>query len=196
MARCGRNAKTRPAGVTGAPAGSADVHSGLRGGLHSGVGLNTTVIYLQGLTPAEAVATVTEAEPLGRTVHADEAMSSLPDDLLYAAATGDWVQLWIPSIDIAGTYDPGDLTAMRVLLGSVSGVYALTYSAYGEVIRDFIYMDGELFREEGDPLPIETTLAMPKGGPDEDHMWAIVGAVTGTRLDFDLPYETYRVLPS
>jgi hypothetical protein len=159
------------------------------------VGWNTGVLFVRGLTTAEAVASLAEAETVGHTVEADVATSGAPADEAYAAVSGGWAQVWTTSIDLLEDYEPeDDETALFGLFGSVSGIFGFRYFEDGEFRRQLLFSEGATVLDQGEPLPVEATTTFPDWGPDEDFVWSVIESVTGVRLDPDLRYEAFRLV--
>ncbi len=158
------------------------------------MGWNTSALFVQGVSAAEAVAVLAASaalDPGDRLVGADEATSGLPDGVLFAAETGGWAQVWDPSMELAPASQP-DGTALAVVFSSVASSYAFTLFAGGEVVRELVYVDGAPVIDNGAPLPVEATVEFPSWGPDEDFVWAVIEAVTGTGYPDAVPFQTWR----
>ncbi|GAA3204803.1 hypothetical protein ACFO1B_55830 [Dactylosporangium siamense] len=156
------------------------------------MGWNTSALFVQGSSTAEAVALLAAAqlEP-GRLVGADEATSGLADGVLFAAEAGGWVQVWDPAMEFAPICEPPG-TALTVVFASVASSYAFTLFEDGEVVRELVYADAEPVVDAGTPLPVEATVEIPSWGPDEDFVWAVIEAVTGTGYQDSQQFEVWR----
>jgi hypothetical protein len=155
------------------------------------MGWNTSALYVRDVSAASAVALLHPAAvPDGDPVLADEATSGLPEGLLFAAETGGWAQVWDPSMDrVTSCRPPG--TALTVVFSSVASTYAFALYSAGELVREVVYADAVAVVDTGTPLPVEATVAIPSWGPDEDFLWAVVEAVTGTGYSEELRYQPY-----
>ena len=110
-------------------------------------------------------------------------MPRLPGSALYAAQTGRWTQVWDPSmryamgIGQAAAADRENIAAgtrvLAVIFSSVSTTYGFELFDDGVPTRSVVYADGEAVVESGEPLPVESTLALPSWGPDEDFVWSL-----------------------
>ncbi|MEU0556474.1 hypothetical protein [Dactylosporangium sp. NPDC006015] len=155
------------------------------------MGWNTSALFVRGASAADAVGLLASpAVAEGAPVPADEATSGLADGVLFAAETGGWAQVWDPSMALAPACDPpGD--ALSVIFSSVASTYAFTLSSGGEVVRQLVHADGEAVVDVGAPLPVEATVEIPSWGPDEDFLWAVIEAVTGTGYPASLEFQPY-----
>jgi hypothetical protein len=72
-------------------------------------------------------------------------------------------------------------------------VYGFAYFVDGDLRRQIIYNEGEIALEEGDPLPVETTMEFPSWGPDEEFIWAVIHAITGTTFDESVRYQAFEL---
>ncbi|GAB3825074.1 hypothetical protein ACFPIJ_64040 [Dactylosporangium cerinum] len=156
------------------------------------MGWNTSALFVQGSSTAETVALLAAArlDP-AQLVGADEATSGLADGVLFAAEVGGWTQVWDPSMVLAPACDPPG-TALAVIFSSVASTYAFTLFADGEVVRELVYADAEPVVDTGTPLPVEATVEIPSWGPDEDFVWAVIEAVTGTGYQDSQRFEVWR----
>lgn len=158
------------------------------------MGWNTSALFVQGASAADAVAVLTAAATLesgGRLVGADEATSGLADGVLFAAEAGGWAQVWDPSMDLAPACEPPG-NALTAVFSSVTSSYAFTLFAAGEVVRELVFVDGEPVVDNGSPLPVEATVEVPSWGPDEDFLWTVIEAVTGAGYQESLPFQTWQ----
>lgn len=157
------------------------------------MGWNTAALYLRDATADEAVAALAGADATADWVSADEATSGAHDGVLFAATAGGWAQAWDPSGRFVFDCAP-DAAALTVCFSSVASTYGFTlFGDDGGVARDFLVSEGETVRDEGEPLPAETRIELPSWGPDEDFVWAVIEAVTGTGYDERLRFRVYRV---
>ena len=109
---------------------------------------------------------------------------------LFAAETGGWAQVWDPSMALVTSCEPpGD--ALTVVFSSVASSYAYTLFQDGEVVRELVYVDAVAVVDTGTPLPVEATVKIPSWGPDEDFLWAVIEAVTGTGYSDTLRFQAY-----
>ena len=156
------------------------------------MGWNTSALFVHGGTAAEAVAVLSgTARRHGDPVTADEATSGLPEGVLFAAQVGGWAQVWDPSLELVATCQPpGD--ALTVVFAGVSSSYAFTLFAGGEIVREVVYADTEAVIDNGPPLPVEATVDIPSWGPDEDFVWAVIEAVTGTGYPESTLFQPWR----
>lgn len=158
------------------------------------MGWNTSALFVQGASAADAVAVLAASatlEPGGRLVGADEATSGRPDGVLFVAEVGGWAQVWDPSMDLAPVCEPpGD--ALTVVFSSVTSSYAFTLFTAGEVVRELVYVDGGVVVDNGSPLPVEASVDFPSWGPDEDFIWTVIEAVTGSGYQETQPFQTWR----
>lgn len=156
------------------------------------MGWNTTALYLKGATADEAVAALTAAGPTGEWAGADEATSARRDDVLFAGTAGGWAQVWNAAGDLVPLWEPaGPVTALTVMFGSVASTYGFTLVEGGDVRRQYVFSEGEVVVDEGAPLPVEGAVPIPSWGPDEDFVWAVIEAVTGTGYDEVVRYQAY-----
>ncbi|MET7427256.1 hypothetical protein [Dactylosporangium sp. NPDC005555] len=152
------------------------------------MGWNTSALFVKGVSADAAVALLTPATPGPGQVGADEATGGLATGVFFAAETGGWAQVWDPSMELAPACDPpGD--ALAVMFSSVASSYAYTLFTAGEVTRRLVYADAVPVVDAGTPLPVESAVEIPSWGPDEDFVWAVIEAVTGTGY---LPTLQYR----
>lgn len=154
------------------------------------MGWNTSALFVQGVSAAEAVALLAPATPAAGLVPADEATSGLADGVLFAAETGGWAQVWDPSLELVATCEPPG-NALAVMFSSVSSTYAFTLFAAGEVVRQVVYAEAGAVVDTGDPLPVEAAIEIPSWGPDEDFLWSVISSVTGTGYQDALPFQSY-----
>ncbi|MEU8239054.1 hypothetical protein AB0C07_12470 [Actinoplanes missouriensis] len=99
-----------------------------------------------------------------------------------------------PMMDVVMGWEPTDpADALVVFLSSVSSTYGFTLFRNGERTRHYVYADGVAVEDEGTPLPVESEIALPSWGLDEDFLWSIITAVTGLRYDEKLQYRVYPV---
>jgi hypothetical protein len=156
------------------------------------MGWNTSAMFVQGSSTAETVALLAAAhlDP-GQLVGPDEATSGRTEGVLFAAEVGGWAQVWDPSMELVPVCEPPG-TALTVVFSSVASSYAFTLFAGGEVVRQLVYSDAEPVVDTGTPLPVEATVEIPSWGPDEDFVWAVIEAVTGTDYQDSQRFEVWR----
>jgi hypothetical protein len=157
------------------------------------MGWNTSALFIQGASTADAVAVLGAATPAdgGGLVGADEATGGLADGVLFAAETGGWAQVWDPSMQLAPTCEPPG-NALTVVFSSVASTYAFALFTAGEVVRELVHVDGEPVVDTGTPLPVEASVKFPSWGPDEDFLWAVIEAVTGTGYPEDVLFQAWH----
>ncbi|MBB5868275.1 hypothetical protein F4553_001654 [Allocatelliglobosispora scoriae] len=156
------------------------------------MGWNTSAVFVADRTPQQALTLLVgdeHADQVGELVTADAATSGLRGDVLYAAQTGGWSQVWDPSMRYAmgiGQAAAGDRIGiaagtriLTVIFASVSSTYGFEVFDDGALTRAVVYADGEPVVESGEPLPVESTITLPSWGPDEDFVWSVIEAVTG-----------------
>ncbi|MEV4517345.1 hypothetical protein AB0K00_51380 [Dactylosporangium sp. NPDC049525] len=157
------------------------------------MGWNTSALFIQNASTADAVAVLTPTALArdGRLVGVDEATSGLADGVLFAAETGGWAQVWDPSMELALACEPPG-NALTVVFSSVTSSYAFTLFTAGEVVRELVYVDGDPVVDTGTPLPVEASVEFPSWGPDEDFLWTIIEAVTGTGYQETQLFQTWH----
>jgi hypothetical protein len=162
--------------------------------LNGGMGWNTSALFVRGedalsLLPVSTTATGTTADVYQATT------SSGSGDVFYVAQTGEWQQLWDPSMTYVVDSQLGRNT-LSVFFSSVSSSYGFTLVEEGTLVRRAVYADRELVVSEGEPLPIESQIPVPSWGPDEDWVWAIVNDVTGLTYDEDQTFDVHAYAAS
>ena len=156
------------------------------------MGWNTTALYLQGASADEAVAALTPADPTGEWVGADEATSAFRPDVVFAGTAGGWAQVWNPGGDLVPLWKPaGAATALTVMFSSVASTYGFTLHEGTSTRRQYVFSEGAVVVDEGAPLPVESAVPIPSWGPDEDFIFSVVTAVTGTAYDETVQYQAY-----
>jgi hypothetical protein len=154
------------------------------------MGWNTSALFVKGISAAEAVGMLAAAVP-GDEVGSDEATSGMPAGMLFAAEAAGWAQVWDPSMEFAPACSPGG-DALTVVFSSVASSYAYTRFVAGEAVRELVYVDAVAVVDRGAPLPVEASVEIPSWGPDEDFLWAVIEAVTGTGYDDGLRFRTWH----
>ena len=84
--------------------------------------------------------------------------------------------------------------ALRFMIGDTSSVYALEYFINGQVIRELVNVEGNLFNNSGIPLEIENNAE-----DTSKIIFALIGEITGTnfwQIEPDHPSIVYSVVPS
>lgn len=158
------------------------------------MGWNTSVLFRQAVTADEAVDDLAITEFSGELVGAEQATSGLKPDELYAAESHGWAQVWNPAMDLVMSWEPTDqATALVVFFSSVSSTYGFSLFTGGERTRHYVYAEGSVVENEGEPLAVEAEITLPSWGPDEDFLWSVITAVTGLKYDEGLRYRVYPV---
>ena len=153
------------------------------------MGWNTSALFVRGedalsLLPVSTTATGATADSYQATT------SSGQGDVVYVAQTGQWQQLWDPSMRYVVDSALGHNT-LSVFFSSVSSTYGFTLVREGHLVRQAIYADAEMVVNKGEPLPVESEIPIPSWGPDEDWVWAIVNHVTGLTYDEDQTFQVH-----
>lgn len=163
------------------------------------MGWDTSAVFVAGRKSAEVLALLAEGvavEPSGDPVTGDVATSLEGINVLYAAETGNWCQVWDPcggyAMNGTQTLASGGTRALGVLFASLSGTYGFFLIEDGAVVRNVIVCEGELAVDEGEPLPAESTIDMPFG-LDDDSLWAVIEAVTGLTFQFEQMYTVHPI---
>jgi hypothetical protein len=157
------------------------------------MGWHTTALYVQGTTAAEAVAVLGPADPTDQWVEPDRASTGPFGDRVYAAEVGGWAQVWHAPFDLITDCDPPGPAAVVAFFSGVVSTYGFTLFADGAMVRQFVHSEGVTLIDEGQPLAVETAFELPSWGPDEDYIWAVITAVTGTTYDDDVTYRAYTL---
>ncbi|MFF3866770.1 hypothetical protein [Micromonospora sp. NPDC001898] len=156
------------------------------------MGWNTSAVFVAGHDPLAMLTSAATAT--GEEVHGDEATSGLRHGVVYTARTGQWHELWDPSLVYVTTeIDLTGRRALSVVFSSVSSSYGFTYHDGHTLARRLVYADGEPVVNEGAPLPVEQGLTFPEWGPDEDFVWAVIDDITGITFDPDRRYQVHQV---
>jgi hypothetical protein len=84
--------------------------------------------------------------------------------------------------------------ALRFMIGDTSSVYALEYFINGQVVRELVNAEGNIFNDSGMPLEIE------KSAEDTSEIiFSLIGEITGTNIweiEPDHPSIVYSVVSS
>jgi hypothetical protein len=170
------------------------------------VGWNTSALFVENRTLEEVLGFLPDVfsyDPTGETVSALEAWAGSPGDRLYGAVSGGWCQIWDPDqrfaprverileTDGAGTLE--GTRAVALLFSSVTSTYAFWLYQDGALVRHATFESGKCIQEGGEPLAIESQVALPSWGHDEDFLWAVVTAVTGLDADEDQQFGVFSV---
>ena len=156
------------------------------------MGWNTSALFLHGATAQDAVDSVAAESPTGERAGPDEATTGLAPESLYAAESHGWAQVWNPMVILE--WEPDDaVTALTAYFSSVASTYGFTLYESGEIRRRYVFSEGEVVVDEGEPLPVESTIEVPSWGPDEDFVWAVITAVTGVTYDENLVYQAWAL---
>ncbi len=158
------------------------------------MGWNTSALFARGEDILRLLPVRTA--PTGATVPMVEATSGgRSDDVVFVNRDEEWQQVWDPSIMHVADAAPGQNT-LSVFFSSVSSSYGFILVEGGELVRQAIYVDGELAVQHGEPLPIESQIPVPSWGPDESWVWAIIMHLTApTTYDEEKPFDVYAVNP-
>jgi hypothetical protein len=153
------------------------------------MGWNTSALFVRGEDALSLLPVRTT--PTGATADAYEATtSSGAGDVVYVAQTGQWQQVWDPSMRYVVGSTTGRHT-LSVFFSSVASTYGFTLVEQGSLVRQAVYADAKLVVDQGQPLPIESEIPIPSWGPDEGWVWAIVNHVTGLGYDEEQTFEVH-----
>ncbi|MEH1014063.1 hypothetical protein V6U90_13250 [Micromonospora sp. CPCC 206060] len=156
------------------------------------MGWNTSALFVADhdpLTLLTATTTATAEETDGA-----EATSGLRHDVVYTARTGQWHELWDPSLEhVMSVPDLAGHRALSVIFSSVTSSYGFSYHDGPTPARRIVYTDGQPVVDDGVPLPVEQGLTFPDWGPDEDFVWAVIEEITGITFDADRRYQVHQL---
>jgi hypothetical protein len=170
------------------------------------MGWNTSALFIKNRTADEALSFLPDVfayEPAGLRVSAEEAMSGSPRGRIYLRTSGGWCELWDPDqrfaprvediIEIDGSGILAGTTALAVLFSSVLSTYGFWLFEDGKLVRHAVFDSGKPVAAYGTPLPVESELEIPSWGHDEEFVWAVISAVTGSSGELDAVFDVYGV---
>lgn len=172
------------------------------------MGWNASALFVEQRTVEQLLdffSGVTDCVPTDRMVTGDEAMSQNEESVLFVRSTGQWVEAWDPHfsllpslpdiIESSGAGTLADTTVLLTFFSSIVSTYGFTLYKGGSLARHVIHADGVIVDADGEPLPVEQEVEEPTWGYDEDYVWAVITAVTQTRIDIDAQYQVVAISP-
>ena len=74
-----------------------------------------------------------------------------------------------------------------------SSTYSFWLYENGVLVRHATFESGNCIEHTGAALAIESKVAIPSWGHDEDFLWAVITAITGLKDDTDQVFAVYSV---
>ena len=168
------------------------------------MGWNTSALFVRAWTVEQLIDFLPDVfsyEATDEAATAEEAWCGSPGERLYLAEAHGWCQMWDPdqrfaprlSRMIERPRDMADTQALAVLFDGVSSTYSFWLYENGELTRQATFESGNCIEQTGTALPIESQVAIPSWGHDEDFLWAVITAVTGLKDDTEQLFNVYSV---
>jgi hypothetical protein len=159
------------------------------------MGYHTNALFVRGATLddlRDALPDIffVDSEEDGDSLGFDAAAAGSLEPDCAAAEIDGWLVLWDPIGHLSrgerGEEFRGRLirggTALSVTMEGTTDTYGFTWIVDGKVRRDLAYEQRrEVIVDEGEPLPEEANIKLPKWGRDEDWTFTLVERLTGVR---------------